>query len=143
MPTEATETVEVSAAPVEETAPAAEETAPAAEEETPAGGEIQIFWAISNTRRNLDTGIIEAASYVVEATNGVYRQTAQGTQNFPARDPEGAIPYADVTQDVVCGWVREALNAEQEGAVDQIHNALAARVLEQSTPTVGFGLPWA
>jgi hypothetical protein len=54
--------------------------------------------------------------------------------------PEGdLIPFADLTEATVVGWVKEKLTAEK---VTEIEAALQAQLDEQRQPTKAGGLPW-
>jgi hypothetical protein len=49
------------------------------------------------------------------------------------------IPYADLTEETVVGWVKASLGAEGVAAVDAV---LAANIASQKAPKVASGLPW-
>jgi hypothetical protein len=49
------------------------------------------------------------------------------------------IPFADLTEATVVGWVKEKLTAEK---VTEIAAALQAQLDEQRQPTKAGGLPW-
>jgi hypothetical protein len=51
------------------------------------------------------------------------------------------IPFADLTEELVVGWVKEALGGQEK--VDEIEAALQAQLNEQHAPTTAPGLPWA
>jgi hypothetical protein len=51
------------------------------------------------------------------------------------------IPYADLTEELVVGWVKEAIGGQEK--VDEIEDALQAQLNEQHAPTKAAGLPWA
>ena len=53
--------------------------------------------------------------------------------------PETLVPYADLTEATVIGWVKDKLTAEK---VTEIEAALQAQIDEQRTPTKASGLPW-
>jgi hypothetical protein len=50
------------------------------------------------------------------------------------------IPYDQLTQDEVLGWVWTAMGAEEKAAIEA---TLQAKVQAQLNPTVEGGLPWA
>ena len=60
--------------------------------------------------------------------------------------PGTLVPYADLTEDTVIGWVKarigELNTAEQGPSVAQIEAAVENGVNEQKTPTTGVGKPW-
>jgi hypothetical protein len=56
--------------------------------------------------------------------------------------PEGnVIPYADLTPEIVVGWVQESKLGGDE-KVAEIQAALQAQIDQQRTPTTGDGVPW-
>ena len=70
--------------------------------------------------------------------DGVYSSGAYGSLGFER--PEGAlIPFADLTEEIVVGWVKEKFGAEK---VSEIEAALQAQLDEQRQPTKAGGLPW-
>jgi len=51
------------------------------------------------------------------------------------------IPYADLTEEVVIGWVKEALGGDEK--VAEIEAALQEQLDQQHAPTKAAGVPWA
>ncbi len=49
------------------------------------------------------------------------------------------IPFADLTEDTVVGWVKDKLGADK---VANIEAQLQAQLDEQTAPTIATGLPW-
>jgi hypothetical protein len=49
------------------------------------------------------------------------------------------VAYADLTEEVVVGWVKSQLTAEK---VTEVETALQAQLDEQTTPTKASGTPW-
>ena len=59
------------------------------------------------------------------------------TTSIGQGQPEGdIIPYADLTPELVIGWVQEKLN------VEEIEAALQAQIDQQRTPTTAQSVPW-
>jgi hypothetical protein len=50
------------------------------------------------------------------------------------------IPYADLTEDTVIGWIKEALGGDEK--VSEIEAALQAQIDEQRAPSKAAGVPW-
>lgn len=95
-------------------------------------------WAISNLERETSDGYVFVAHYTVNASNDVYSAGAYGSMGLER--PEGEmIPFSDLTEEVVVGWVKEKLTAEK---VAEIEAALQAQLDEQQTPTKAAGVPW-
>tara|TARA_A100001515_G_C4465133_1_gene174950 strand:+ start:265 stop:573 length:309 start_codon:yes stop_codon:yes gene_type:complete len=97
-------------------------------------------WTIVQLDRELADGYVYTVHYRVDATDDTYSSGAYGTVNL--EKPDKLIAYKDLTSDVVIGWVKAKLEAEDSDAVKNIEAALAAQIAEQKTPTVGSGTPW-
>jgi hypothetical protein len=96
-------------------------------------------WAIVNLGRRTNDGdifTVFTAHYTVAASDGTYTSSTYGSIDLepPAED---AIPYADLTPELVIGWVQAKLD------VPAIEAALQAQLDEQAAPTKAAGLPWA
>ena len=95
--------------------------------------------AIVNLERETDDGFVFTAHYTVNANDGTYTSGAYGSIGFER--PDSLIPFADLTEELVVGWVKEALGGQEK--VDEIEAALQAQLNEQHAPTKAAGLPWA
>ena len=92
-------------------------------------------WAIANLERHTGDGIVFTAHWTLAATDGTYTSTAYGSIGL--EQPEGdIIPYADLTPEIVIGWVQDKLD------VPAIEAALQAQLDEQAAPTKAAGVPW-
>ena len=95
-------------------------------------------WAIANLERETDDGFVFTAHYTVNANDGTYSSGAYGSIGF--QRPDNLIPYADLTEDTVIGWVKEALGGDEK--VGEIEAALQSQIDEQRAPTKAAGVPW-
>ena len=95
-------------------------------------------WAIANLERETADGFVFTAHYTVNAADGTYTSGAYGSIGFER--PENLIPFADLTEEVVVGWVKEALGGDEK--VAEIEAALQSQLDEQHAPTKAAGLPW-
>ena len=97
------------------------------------------IWNIAQLERNTADGIVFTAHYTVNANDGTYSAGAYGSVGL--EQPEGnVIPYADLTPEVVIGWVQDKLGGEEK--VAEIEAALQAQIDQQRTPTTAAGVPW-
>jgi hypothetical protein len=96
-------------------------------------------WAIANLERETDDGFVFTAHYTVNANDGTYSSGAYGSIGF--QRPDNLIPYADLTEETVIAWVKEALGGDEK--VGEIEAALQAQIDEQRAPTKAAGVPWA
>jgi hypothetical protein len=98
-----------------------------------------ITWNIAQLERHAADGIVFTVHYTVAASDGTYSSSAYGSIGL--EQPEGnVIPYADLTPEIVIGWVQEKLGGTEK--VDEIQAALQAQIDQQRTPTTAQGMPW-
>ena len=76
----------------------------------------------------------------VDDSNPAYTATGYSMQPITYNPDDPYIPYADLTQDTVIGWVKEALGAE---GVASVQFNLDEQILNLITPAVvSPPLPW-
>ena len=64
-------------------------------------------WGIAQMERHTADGIVFTVHYTVAANDGTYSSSAYGSIGL--EQPEGeVIPYADLTPEIVIGWVQDA-----------------------------------
>ena len=92
-------------------------------------------WAIANLERTTKDGIVYVVHWTVAANDGTYASSAYGSIGL--EQPEGdVIPYADLTPELVIGWVQDKLD------VPEIEAALQAQLDEQAAPTKAADVQW-
>ena len=94
-------------------------------------------WAIANLERETADGFVLTAHWTLSAADGTYASSAYGSLAFER--PEKLIPYADLTEEMVIGWVKDAFGAEK---VAEIEAALQSQLDEQRHPSKASGMPW-
>ena len=94
-------------------------------------------WKIAQLDRETADGYVFTAHYTVEASDETYKAGAYGSIGFER--PETLVAYADLTEEVVIGWVKDQLTAEK---VTEVEAALQAQLDEQAAPTKASGTPW-
>jgi hypothetical protein len=94
-------------------------------------------WHIANLERETADGFVMTAHYTVSAEDGTYSSGAYGSLGFER--PDKLIPYADLTEQMVIGWVKDVFGAEK---VTEIEAALQAQLDEQRHPSKASGMPW-
>jgi hypothetical protein len=95
-------------------------------------------WAIANLERETSDGFVFTAHYTVNANDDVYTSGAYGSVGFER--PDNLIPFDDLTQDQVIGWVKEALGGDEK--VTEIQAALQQQLDEKRAPSKASGTPW-
>ena len=94
-------------------------------------------WAIANLERETADGFVYNAHYTISASDGTYSSSAYGSIGLER--PDSLIPFDDLTEDMVVGWVKEKLGAEK---VAEVEAALQAQLDEKRSPTKMAGVPW-
>ena len=94
-------------------------------------------WTIEQLDRNTAEGGGTCAHWRGLEVDGDYSASSYGTVGFTP-DPSSSdfIPYADLTESTVLGWVQAEVDK------DATEEALAANIAEQKTPTTSTGVPW-
>ena len=95
-------------------------------------------WKIAQLERETADGYVYTAHYTVDANDGTYNAGAYGSIGF--EKPETLVPFADLTEELVVGWVKAALGGDDK--VAEIEAALQAQLDEQAAPTKASGVPW-
>jgi hypothetical protein len=96
-----------------------------------------ISWKIANLERETADGYCFTAHYTINAEDGTYTAGAYGSIGLER--PETLIPFAQLTEAIVVGWVKDKLTEEK---VADIEAALQAQLDEQHAPTKAAGVPW-
>ena len=92
-------------------------------------------WAIASCDRTTADGIVTTVHWTVAANDGTYTSSAYGSIGLEQPEDD-FIPYADLTPEIVIGWVQDKLD------VPVIEAALQAQLDEQAAPTKAAGVPW-
>ena len=98
-------------------------------------------WEINTLERELADGYVKKVIYRVKCIAGE-EEKARATGEVNLEKPETLIPYKDLTESTVLGWVKAKLNADNEGAVAAIEKALEDEIALLNTPVTGTGKPW-
>ena len=94
-----------------------------------------VNWTISTLERDVATGYVNCAHWQATATDGDYTAQIYSTCSWAEGTP--TIPYADLTQETVLGWVW-ANGVDKQATED----ALAANIALQKNPVTATGTPW-
>ena len=94
-------------------------------------------WNISQLERETADGFVFTVHYTVNASDDTYSSGAYGSIGLER--PDTLIPYSDLTEDQVVGWVKEKFGDDK---VSEIEAALQAQLDEQRSPTKASGIPW-
>jgi hypothetical protein len=94
-------------------------------------------WTIQQMDRLTADGFVVTVHYNVSAIDGDYSASTYGTISYTQEQGETYIPYADLTQAIVVGWVQESLGQET------VEASLQGQIDAQKNPVQESGLPWA
>ena len=97
-------------------------------------------WQVNTLERELADGYVNKVIFRVDGEDGTYKYRATGSVDLPK--PETLVPYADLTEEIVLGWVKAKLDADNAGTVANVEAAVENGVNIQKTPTHGTGVPW-
>jgi hypothetical protein len=89
--------------------------------------------------RDTSDGFVTTAHWAASQLDGEFTASTYSTQSFAKEDGVNLIPYADLTEEIVVGWVKAALGEEAVAAID---TSLAANIAEQKAPSKATGTPW-
>jgi hypothetical protein len=93
-------------------------------------------WTINQMERLTSDGFVVTVHYNVSATDDTYQASTYGTTSYTQTEGETYIPYADLTEAIVVGWVQEALGK------DTVEASLQGQIDAQKNPVQESGLPW-
>jgi hypothetical protein len=96
-----------------------------------------VTWKIANLERETEDGYVFTAHYTVNADDGTYTSGAYGSLGLER--PDSLIPFSQLTEAIVIGWVKEKFGEEK---VAEIEAALQSQIEEQKHPSKAAGVPW-
>jgi len=94
------------------------------------------LWTIQQMDRLTSDGFVVTVHYNVSATDGTYNSSTYGTVGYTQQPGETFIPYADLTEAVVVGWVQNSLGK------DTVEASLQGQINAQINPVQATGVPW-
>jgi hypothetical protein len=92
-------------------------------------------WNVVQMDRLTSDGFVVTVHYTVNAVDGEFTASTYGTVGY-TQGESSYVPFADLTEAVVVGWVQESLGK------DTVEEALAAQITAQKNPVQETGLPW-
>jgi len=95
------------------------------------------LWTIQQMDRLTSDGFVVVVHYNVSATDDTYQAATYGTTSYTQTEGETYIPYADLTEAIVVGWVQEAIGK------DTVEASLQGQIDALKNPVQESGVPWA
>jgi hypothetical protein len=92
-------------------------------------------WSIQNLERTPEE-YVTIVHWRCDGVEGEHSLGAYGTVSFNQEEGEEIIPFADLTEELVQGWMFEKLNKEE------VEAAVQAKLDELANPPLISGLPW-
>lgn len=84
--------------------------------------------------------VVSTVRWRLIATKGDYSSSIDGIINFPVANLSSFVPFAELTEETVIGWVKAAMGDEQ---VEAYEAAVAAQIEALvNPPVVTPALPW-
>ena len=93
-------------------------------------------WQIVELNRLTSDGFVVTVHYNVSAVDGDFTASTYGTVGYTQEEGESYIPYDQLTEEIVVGWVQESLGK------DTVEASLAGQIEAQKNPTQLSGVPW-
>ena len=100
---------------------------------------ITYTWSISNMEHEISDGAVITAHWYCLGTDADGNSArSYGTTSYtPDPSAAGFIPYDDLTETVVLGWVHGSVDKDATEA------AIASKIDAIANPTTADGVPWA
>lgn len=102
--------------------------------------QVTLTWAVQNMTRVIDDGFVINVAWGCQASAEGCGGAFHGGTTTYVNDPDQPdfIPYENLTEAIVLGWVYDALGDQKA----EIEAGLTAKVEKQLHPTTANGLPW-
>ena len=94
-------------------------------------------WNVVQMDRLTSDGFVVTVHYTVNAVDGDFTASTYGTVGYTEQPGKQYIPYAELTEAEVVGWVQESLGK------DTVEAGLAAQIEAEKNPVQKAGVPWA
>ena len=96
---------------------------------------MNFIWNVVQTNYNTVDKFITTVHYTVNAVDGEFTASTYGTVGY-TQGESSYVPYAELTEAVVVGWVQDSLGK------DTVEASLTAQITAQKNPVQESGLPW-
>ena len=95
-------------------------------------------WEVNTLERELADGYVKKAIYRVKGIDGS-EEKARRTGEVELEKPKTLIPYKDLTESTVLGWVKTKLGTDE---VARVEKWLEDEIALINTPVEATGKPW-
>ena len=94
-------------------------------------------WSIVDMDRLTSDNFVVTVHYNVTATDDTYTSSTYGTIGYTQEPGETYVPYDQLTEAMVVGWVQTSLGQET------VEASLQSQIDLQKNPVQEAGVPWA
>ena len=95
-------------------------------------------WEVNTLERELADGYVKKVIYRVKGIDGK-EEKARATGSVELENPKTLIPYKDLTESTVLGWVKTKLGTDE---VARVEKWLEDEIALINTPVTAEGKPW-
>ena len=95
-------------------------------------------WEINTLERELADGYVKKVIYRVKGIDGS-EEKARATGEVKLAKPDTLVPYKDLTEAQVIGWVKTKLGTDEVTAIEK---SLEDEIALINTPVEATGKPW-
>ena len=95
-------------------------------------------WEVNTLERELADGYVKKVIYRVKGIDGS-EEKARATGEVELEKPETLIPYKDLTESTVLGWVKAKLGTDE---VARVEKWLEDEIALSKAPVTAKGKPW-
>lgn len=100
-------------------------------------------WKIAGMKRLTDNGLVIEATYIFNAQEGNVLDRKVGSLTFSGSPEEpGFVPYSALTEEIVLGWVYDALGSQKTQIETDVTTRVTERYNEQQNNPYSNGVPW-
>ena len=95
-------------------------------------------WEVNTLERELADGYVKKVIYRVKGIDGS-QEKVRATGEVNLEKPETLVPYKDLTESIVLGWVKTKLGTDEVAAIEK---SLEDEIALLNTPVTSTGKPW-
>ena len=100
-------------------------------------------WKIAGMKRIDSTGLVVDVTYIFNAEEGNVLDRKVGSMTFSGSTNEpGFVPYEDLTEEIVLGWVYNGLGSEKTTIENEVTERVQDRIDAQQNNPYKQGVPW-
>jgi hypothetical protein len=92
-------------------------------------------WNVVQMDRLTSDGFVVTVHYIVNAVDGEFTASTYGTVGY-TQESESFVPYDQLTEAMVVGWVQNSLGKET------VEASLEGQIEAQKHPVQEAGIPW-